>query len=287
MTVTSPMIGESSPRESASEPRPVATRSCTWSSGTSASMAATRSMSLSPLLSFDCFSSAAESIRSAFSSSGVRSGRCWSIRAAAPETTAVACEVPDPRNSRSSSATRPPGASTSMREPGTRRLITESPGASRSTLRSPSPDGDHFDVRHLPFSRSSALETEITVGLFAGLASRCAPRPSLPPATTTTMPWSQAFSIAFDSGSSSADCSLVVVYDRLSTRMLRPSWSRCWTTQSIAAITWVTSAAPVLSPTLRLMMRASGATPMRSPGCGSSGSAPGVRAAMMPAMWVP
>ena len=69
--------------------------------------------------------------------------------------------------------------------------------------------------------------------------------------------------------------------------MLSPLVVRFWTTQSIAAMTCETSTAPVLSATLTLTMRASGATPMKSPALGWRGSASGVRPAMMPAMWVP
>ena len=44
---------------------------------------------------------AAVPVRSAFTWSGVMSGRCWISSAAAPETTAAACEVPLPRKRRS------------------------------------------------------------------------------------------------------------------------------------------------------------------------------------------
>ncbi len=74
---------------------------------------------------------------SAFTWSGVRSGRCWRSSAAAPETTAAACEVPLPRKNRS--PTRAAGWSTSMREPGSRRLMTDVPGATRSGRRAASP----------------------------------------------------------------------------------------------------------------------------------------------------
>jgi hypothetical protein len=44
--------------------------------------------------------------------------------------------------------------------------------------------------------------------------------------------------------------------------MLSPSLWACSVTQSMAAITWDTSAAPSEAPTLRLTIRASGATPV-------------------------
>ena len=43
--------------------------------------------------------------------------------------------------------------------------------------------------------------------------------------------------------------------------MFMPASLRCWTTQSIAAITWDTSVLPWASATLRLITRAFGATP--------------------------
>ena len=61
------------------------------------------------------------------------------------------------------------------------------------------------------------------------------------------------------------------------TRMFRsPSW-RCWTTQSIAAMTWLTSVPPSATPTLTLTIRAPGAMPRYA----------GELAAMRPAMNVP
>ncbi len=73
----------------------------------------------------------AESISSAFTSSGVACGLWSRIRAAAPATTAAAWEVPLPRKNRS--PTRAPGWSRSAEDPGTRRPITERPGATTST----------------------------------------------------------------------------------------------------------------------------------------------------------
>src|SRR5690242_14440707 len=65
---------------------------------------------------------------------GVMFGYCWNTSAAAPDTTAVACDVPLPRNN--SGVTDPVLAlATSTAEPGARRLTTCAPGATRSTRR--------------------------------------------------------------------------------------------------------------------------------------------------------
>ena len=45
--------------------------------------------------------------------------------------------------------------------------------------------------------------------------------------------------------------------------MLKPGSWACWTTQSMAAMTWLTSAEPSPAPTLTLTTRASGATPTK------------------------
>ena len=116
------------------------------------------------------------------------------------------------------------------------------------------------------------------------MVTGCAAKPSLPAATTTTMPLFQASSTAYDSGSSAADWVDSVPNDRLSTRMFRPGSLRCATTQSMAAITWETSVAPSAVATLRLIRCAPGATPAnRAVPVTLAGSWP----AMMPAMWVP
>ena len=66
--------------------------------------------------------------------SGVAVGRCCSSRAAAPETTAAACDVPLPRMKRSPSAAIDAYCS-SIVEPGTRRLAMRAPKATTSGLR--------------------------------------------------------------------------------------------------------------------------------------------------------
>ena len=45
--------------------------------------------------------------------------------------------------------------------------------------------------------------------------------------------------------------------------MLRPPVVLFWTTQSMAAMIWLTSAAPMASATFTLTMRASGAMPRK------------------------
>jgi hypothetical protein len=61
------------------------------------------------------------------------------------------------------------------------------------------------------------------------------------------------------------------------------------TTQSMAAMIWLTSAAPMASATLTETIRASGAMPRKlavSPGY-LPATAASARPAMIPAMWVP
>jgi hypothetical protein len=83
----------------------------------------------------------------------------------------------------------------------------------------------------------SAAPTAITFGLAAGMVTLPAAKPSVPAATTATMPFVQACSTANDSGSSAADCTESVPKDGLRTRMLSSGSLRFATTQSIAAIT--------------------------------------------------
>src|SRR5205807_6389220 len=68
--------------------------------------------------------------------SGVSEGLAWNIRAATPETTAVACDVPVPL--KYESPTRADGWVTSMRDPGSRSDTMEIPGATTSGLANPS-----------------------------------------------------------------------------------------------------------------------------------------------------
>ena len=114
-------------------------------------------------------------------------------------------------------------------------------------------------------------------------------KPAFPAAATTTIPFRHATSAAKQSGSSAAGCVEFVPYERLMTRMLLPLSLRCWTTQSIPAITCETSVAPCASATLTETILASGAIPRK---CDASPAyAPAVaafaRPAMMPARCVP
>ena len=80
-----------------------------------------------PCCSAGLFIAVAVAVRSALIWSGVAVGRCWMSRAAAPEVTAAACDVPDPRKRPeqvSGSYTRAGGYFVSRYEPGTRRLAT-------------------------------------------------------------------------------------------------------------------------------------------------------------------
>jgi hypothetical protein len=73
-------------------------------------------------------------VSSALIWSGVAAGCSWTRRAASPETTAVDSEVPLPRNQRlPTSAVEP--YSSSITDPGSRRLSIEVPGATTSGLR--------------------------------------------------------------------------------------------------------------------------------------------------------
>ena len=114
--------------------------------------------------------------------------------------------------------------------------------------------------------RVSAAPTDRTYGLRAGLASVYRLEPSLPPATTTTMPFLQAFSTAKTSGSTLVSCTESVPYDRLITRIGTGPSLRCSTTQLMAAMTWLTSTAPSCAPTLMSISVASGATPVKPVG---------------------
>ena len=70
-------------------------------------------------------------MRAALTWSGEAPGYCDRYRAASPDTTAAACEVPDPRKNRL--PTRAWGLSWSAAEFGARRPSTCTPGAIRST----------------------------------------------------------------------------------------------------------------------------------------------------------
>ena len=130
----------------------------------------------------------------------------------------------------------------------------ETPGATRSTVR--------FllsQLEKVATSSSAKVEvplvseapTAMTYGLKAG--SRSGVKfPSLPAATTTTIPLFQACSTACESGSREEGWVELVPNERLRTRMLRPLSFLCRTTQSIAARTCETSTAPLYAPTWTL-----------------------------------
>ena len=106
--------------------------------------------------------------------------------------------------------------------------------------------------------------TDSTYRSYPGSVSWPLAEPALPPAATTTIPARQAFSNAKLSGSTSESWVLAVPYDRLITRIgLAGSSLRCATTQSTAAITWVTSTTPVAVPTLIEVNLTFGATPRK------------------------
>src|SRR3954469_7511200 len=131
------------PRESSREPRPVDTvHFWTAFAGVPATRAAARSIVPLPWAVASAFGSfRAVPVSRAFTWSGVRSGRCESSSAAAPEMTAAACDVPEPRKNRS--PVRAPGLLASRFDPEVRRLTTDLPGATTSGLRVPSPVFDH------------------------------------------------------------------------------------------------------------------------------------------------
>ena len=99
--------------------------------------------------------------------SGVHDGFTLTTSAAAPETSAAACEVPDPLKKRPSTTAVSPYA-WSRKEPGTRRLASDEPGARMSGLRCPSPRAENdrgfqWEYRVLPWV--STAPTAMTRGL--------------------------------------------------------------------------------------------------------------------------
>ena len=140
---------------------------------------------------------------SAFSESGVASGNFCSRSAAAPDMTAAACDVPEPRMIRSSMM--PTTAVLSMNEPGERKLRMETPGAATSMRRAVGSTGPEVNGARVSSSKEavpfgSSAPTVSTKGSYAGDAS--GPDPAFPAATTTTIPAFQARSTATASGSS-------------------------------------------------------------------------------------
>src|SRR5690349_11206256 len=109
-----------------------------------------------------------------------------------------------------------------MYEPGTRKLWTCTPGATRSGFRVPSPLDEKLGIVSslLEFvPRVSAAPTAMMKGSIAGLVNLPDAAPLLPALLTTTMPLRQATSAACASGSMRYDCKELVPKDRFSTRM--------------------------------------------------------------------
>src|ERR1044071_2288534 len=112
------------------------------------------------------------------------------MMAAAPLTTAVACDVPLPRKKRALTLPLLPYV-WSMYELGSRRLTIERPGATTSGVRAALPRLDQsgmtsslVDVEPL----LSSAPTEMTYGSTAGSFKRPSDEPPFPAATTTTIP---------------------------------------------------------------------------------------------------
>ena len=97
-----PMVTWSSPRAASSEPRPVDGVQFWGAAEAVWVIAKDRLMTPWPWSLDARPKSVAVAVSRFLISSGVSSGRCSRSSAAAPETTAADCEVPDPRNSRSS-----------------------------------------------------------------------------------------------------------------------------------------------------------------------------------------
>src|SRR5689334_5551393 len=139
-----------------------------------------------------------------------------------------------------------------MFEPSSRSDTIDVPGASRLTCL---PEADRL-VNGASVSSEVAVvpllalaPTLMIHSSVDGLVIRPALLPSLPTAATTTMPACHTFSTANWSGSVQAGALPPDPYDRLTTRIgLAGSSLRCFTTQSRAAIIWVTSTAPVAVP---------------------------------------
>src|SRR5215218_8984242 len=167
------------PREASSDPVPFA-RGQAWrvlGCGLLALAAFTRSSVPAPCALVSATGSfCAVPTRSALTWSGDRLGRWSRSSAAAPETTAEACDVPLPLNRRS--PRRAAGYIWSRTDPGARSPMTEAPGATRSGLRLPSPVLDHDGTTSSMTSyvpRLSEPPTAMTYGSYAGLFSFAVP----------------------------------------------------------------------------------------------------------------
>ena len=136
-----------------------------------------------------------------FTSLGEIPGFCARTRAAAPAVTAEAKDVPDP--TKLAAPTMAPGLVRAMVEPGSSKLMTERPGATRSGLSQPSYSvGPTDENEHMPHwdglgdPLSAYAPTLMASGSSAGLVIVPLKGPELPAATTTVMPADQADSTA-------------------------------------------------------------------------------------------
>src|SRR6185503_2616596 len=119
-----------------------------------------------------CGNGVAVLISAALTWSGVHVGCCCSSSATAPDTTAVACEVPLPLKNRV--LTTALGYSVSMTEPGLRSETIDWPGATRSTWREAEPREEKSGMvssSSVAVPLGSSAPTEMTNGSVAGLSS--------------------------------------------------------------------------------------------------------------------
>ena len=152
---TCPSIRCAEPRAASRKPVPLGAACACFAAGVSVLRALARFNAPAPWQVLDEYlSSRAESISRALTWSGFMPGR-WSIMsAAAPDTMAADWDVPLPLKNRV--PTRADGYATSAEEPGTRRLSSDFPGATRSTLRSQLPQLEN-DVTMSSQTRSVPL----------------------------------------------------------------------------------------------------------------------------------
>ena len=156
--------------------------------------------------------------------SGVSDGVRDSTSAAAPETTPLENEVPDP--TKCCVPMRAPACSWSIVEPTARVDTTDPPGATRSGLAMPfervGPAAENAGTvsSAMPGVLASAAEpTVMTHGSSAGLVTVPASGPRLDALTTTTRPAAQARSTAMFSGSMRVSWVESVPSERFTTSM--------------------------------------------------------------------
>src|SRR5918993_1175755 len=192
-------------------------------------------------------------VRAALMRSGPQSGCSAATRAAAPATTAVDIEVPDPR--KWWSPTRADGLARSMVEPGARRPTRPTPGATRSGLARPAKSVP----RLLQAGTAPAPSTAPTVSTYGSSPGASVPPPPLPEAAITVIPSAQSRSTASVRGAV-AGSSAGAPSEMLRTRRLKRS--RAASASWRAARTWPrVVVAPSAPATLRSTRSAPGATP--------------------------